>query len=65
MFKEICLHIQKEKGNDIVKIRSGHGKEFENSMFSEFCSAKRISHEFSVPITPRQNGVVERKNITL
>lgn len=33
--------------------------------FSEFCSAERINHEFSTPITPHQNGVIERKNRTL
>lgn len=31
----------------------------------EFCEAKGIIHEFSTPITPKQNGVVERKNRTL
>jgi hypothetical protein len=33
--------------------------------FSDFCSSEGISHEFSSPITPQQNGVVERKNRTL
>ena len=27
-----------------------------------FCSRTGISQEFSAPITPQQNGVVERKN---
>ena len=27
-----------------------------------FCTRSRISQEFSTPITPQQNGVVERKN---
>ena len=27
-----------------------------------FCTKSGISHEFSTPITPQQNGVVERKN---
>jgi hypothetical protein len=65
VFKELCLKMQREKGFGIVKIRSDHGKEFENSKFSEFCSSEGISHEFSAPITPQQNGVVERKNRTL
>ncbi|GAU28621.1 hypothetical protein TSUD_55650 [Trifolium subterraneum] len=55
----------RQKGFGIVKIRSDHGKEFENSKFSDFCSSEGISHEFSAPITPQQNGVVERKNRTL
>ena len=32
---------------------------------NEFCKFKGISHQFSTPGTPQQNGVVERKNITL
>lgn len=54
-----------EKGSEIVRIRSDHGKEFENSKFSEFYFSKGISHEFIAPITPQQNGVVECKNRTL
>ncbi|XP_062100928.1 uncharacterized protein LOC133806859 [Humulus lupulus] len=49
----------------IVRIRSDHGKEFENIFYNEFCKSKGISHEFSTPKTPQQNGVVERKNRTL
>lgn len=42
VFKELCLRIQKEKGCEIVKIRSDHGKEFKNYKF----------YEFFAPITP-------------
>ena len=64
-FKELCLRLQREKDSGIVRIRNDHGKEFENSRFSEFCADEGIGHEFSSPITPQQNGVVERKNRTL
>ena len=46
-------------------MRSDHGKEFENEAFESFCSKRGISHNFSCPRTPQQNGVVERKNCTL
>ena len=46
-------------------IRSDHGTEFENSLFKAFCEEHGISHNFSAPRTPQQNGVVERKNRTL
>jgi transposase InsO family protein len=45
-----------------VRIRSDHGREFENSKFEELCRSYGIKQEFSAPITPQQNGVVERKN---
>jgi hypothetical protein len=65
VFKDLCLKLQREKESQVIKIRSDHGKEFENSKFAEFCSSEGIHHEFSSPITPQQNGVVERKNRTL
>jgi hypothetical protein len=38
--------------------------EFKNSQIERFLE-EGIKHEFSSPYTPQQNGVVERKNITL
>ena len=49
----------------MIRIRSDHGNEFENSKFDEFCSSEGISHELSSPITPQQNEIVERKIRTL
>nr|GEY43002.1 retrovirus-related Pol polyprotein from transposon TNT 1-94 [Tanacetum cinerariifolium] len=39
--------------------------EFKNSDLNQFCGMKGIKREFSVPRTPQQNGIVERKNRTL
>ena len=50
---------------NVKRIRSDNGTEFKNSMMKEFCSEKGITHTFSAPRTPQQNGVVERKNRTL
>ena len=58
----LCKRLQNEKGVPIVKIRSDHGKEFENARFELFCKKNGIKREFSAPKTPQQNGVVERKN---
>ena len=58
----LCKRLQNEKGVSIVKIRSDHGKEFENARFDSFCKKNGIKKEFSNPRTPQQNGVVERKN---
>jgi hypothetical protein len=38
---------------------------FKNSQIEGFLEEEGIKHEFSSPYTPQQNGVVERKNITL
>ncbi|KAK4835283.1 hypothetical protein QYF36_007816 [Acer negundo] len=67
-FKMLCVKIQNEKTShikSIKKIKSDHGKEFENASFENFCNSLCISHDFSAPKTPQQNGVVERKNRVL
>jgi len=65
VFKELCTQLQREKGCGSVRIRSDHGTEFENAKFDEYCLDEGIRHKFSSPIIPQQNGVVERKNMTL
>jgi transposase InsO family protein len=49
----------------IKNTRSDNGTEFKNSQIEGFLEEEGIKHEFSSPYTPQQNGVVERKNITL
>jgi transposase InsO family protein len=44
--------IQNEQDCLIQRIRSDHGKEFQNSSFEEFCAQHGIQQEFSSPITP-------------
>nr|GFA97957.1 hypothetical protein [Tanacetum cinerariifolium] len=46
-------------------IRCDNGTEFKNSDLNQFCELKGIKREFSVPKTPQQNGITERKNRTL
>jgi len=65
VFSNFCTQIQSEKEMKISKVRSDHSGEFENEPFETFCEKHGIIHEFSSPRTPQQNGVVERKNITL
>ncbi|CAM8886394.1 unnamed protein product [Rhodiola kirilowii] len=64
-FVQLCTQLEREredKDEHIVKVRSDHGKEFENAALADFCSKRGITQQFSSPITPQQNGVVERKN---
>ncbi|GJV46731.1 retrovirus-related pol polyprotein from transposon TNT 1-94 [Tanacetum coccineum] len=46
-------------------IRTDNGTEFVNQVMSEFYEGVGIFHQKSVPRTPQQNGVVERRNRTL
>nr|GEY81486.1 putative ribonuclease H-like domain-containing protein [Tanacetum cinerariifolium] len=45
-------------------IRCDNETEFKNSDLTQFCGLKGIKREFSVPRTPQQNGIAERKNRT-
>ena len=49
----------------VREIRSDNGTEFKNTVLNDFCTDKGISRPYSAPMTPQQNGVVERKNRTL
>ncbi|GKA13374.1 retrovirus-related pol polyprotein from transposon TNT 1-94, partial [Tanacetum coccineum] len=51
--------------DSINKKRCDNGTEFKNHIINEFCAKKGIKREFSVARTPQQNGVAERKNMTL
>ena len=67
-FKGLCKRITNEKHSSnlcIVRVRTDNGTEFKNALFADFFLEHGISHEFSAPITPQQNGVVERKNRVL
>lgn len=46
-------------------MRSDNGTEFKNTNIGEFHDEYGIIHEFSAAYTPLQNGIVERKNMTL
>ena len=61
----LSTRLQNEKSLKIDRIQSDHGKEFENTYMESFCTRSGISQEFSTPITPQQNGVVERKNMVI
>ncbi|XP_022853916.1 uncharacterized protein LOC111375345, partial [Olea europaea var. sylvestris] len=62
LIKSLCKRLSNELNLKVSRMRSDHGKEFENFNLDSFCMDEGILHEFSSPITLQQNGVVERKN---
>ena len=58
----LCKKLQIEKDTVIARIRSDHGRKFENTKLATFCNEQGTHQEFSSPKTPQQNGIVERKN---
>jgi len=65
VFKRLAKMLENEKSSKIMSIRSDHGGEFQNERFKRFCEKHDIEHNFSAARTPQQNGVVERKNMSL
>ncbi|XP_070026120.1 uncharacterized protein [Nicotiana sylvestris] len=65
VFATFVKKIQVNMSHNVVSIRSDHGTEFDTAKFDEFCAENGISHNFSAPRTPQQNGVVEKKIVLL
>ncbi|XP_062029072.1 uncharacterized protein LOC133745095 [Rosa rugosa] len=67
-FKSVSqkMLIEKQSSNlCMIRVRSDNGTEFKNAAFTNYFNELGVSHEFSAPITPQQNGIVERKNRVL
>jgi transposase InsO family protein len=65
VLKKFLKRAQNEFDAKVKKIRSDNGIEFKNTQLEDFLNEEGIKHEFSVPYTPQQDGVAERKNRTL
>jgi transposase InsO family protein len=63
--KKFMRRAQNEFELKIKKVRSNNGTKFKNTGFEEFLGEEGIKHEFLIPYTPQQNGVVGRKNRTI
>ncbi|KAJ7957455.1 Retrovirus-related Pol polyprotein from transposon TNT 1-94 [Quillaja saponaria] len=65
VFKKFKALVEKESGHVIKSLRSDRGGEFTSNEFNIFCETQGIRHPLTVPMTPQQNGVAERKNRTI
>jgi transposase InsO family protein len=64
-FKEYKSFLEKQIGKHIRILRTDNGGEFESLHFEDFCKSARIKRQLTMPYNPQQNGVVERKNMTI
>jgi transposase InsO family protein len=62
IYKEM---VENEMDSKIKCLRSDNGGKFTSKEFMDYCSSHGIKRKFSVARTPQQNGVVERKNMTI
>jgi transposase InsO family protein len=59
--------VENQSGNrgHVKILRSDNGGEYTSNNFVKYCAEKGISHEFTSPYSPEQNGVAERLNRTI
>nr|GEY26162.1 hypothetical protein [Tanacetum cinerariifolium] len=65
ILKTFITGLENQLSLRVKVIRSDNGTEFKNYDLNQFYGLKGIKREFSVPRTPQQNGIAERKNRTL
>nr|GFB28037.1 putative ribonuclease H-like domain-containing protein [Tanacetum cinerariifolium] len=64
ILKTFITGLENQLSLTVKVIRSDNGTEFKNHDLNQFCGIKGIKREFSIPRTPQQNGIAERKNKT-
>nr|GEU77609.1 hypothetical protein [Tanacetum cinerariifolium] len=65
ILRNFITEIENLKDLKVKIIRCDNGGEFRNKEMNDFCSKKGIKREFRNARTPQQNGVAERRNMTL
>jgi len=65
VFWNFKAKVENQSGCKIQTLRSDNGKEYTSNQFKLLCDKAGIEHQLTVPYTPQQNGVSERKNRTI
>ena len=64
-FKSFKALVKNEENINIKSLRSDNGGELTSIEFNVFCETHGMKRQFSATKNPKQNGVVERKNMTV
>jgi transposase InsO family protein len=65
MFLAYKALVEKKYRHQLQMLTTDNGGEYVNNNFTSYCTAQAIQMQHIAPYTPKQNGVVERKNHTL
>lgn len=57
--------VENSSGHRVKTIRSDRGGEFLSNELVNLCEERGIERQLTVPYTPQQNGIVERRNRTV
>jgi hypothetical protein len=64
-FKEFKNLVEKQSECKLKNLRTDRGGEYVSHAFDYYCKENGIAHQLTMPQTPQQNGVSERKNRTI
>ncbi|CAI7805072.1 unnamed protein product [Closterium sp. NIES-53] len=61
--RTVCLQLRERFGQDlpVLRLHSGRGGEFSFDLLWDFCRGERILQSFTLPDSPQQNGIAERR----
>ena len=65
IFKEFKALVENLSEKKIKILRSDNGGEFTSNEFNDLCKEAGINRELTIPYNPQQNGVAERKIISI
>ncbi|GJY06874.1 retrovirus-related pol polyprotein from transposon TNT 1-94 [Tanacetum coccineum] len=65
VLKDFLTMIQRNLQALVISVRTDKGTKFLNKTLNSFFKEEGIEHQTSTPQTPKQNGIVERRNRTL
>ena len=65
LFKVFRAFVENQSGRKLKILISDNGGEYVKSEFIQYCKDVGIHMQHSIPYTPQQNGVAERKNGSL
>ncbi|MCO5610117.1 hypothetical protein L7F22_064352 [Adiantum nelumboides] len=65
IFQHYVAMVENETGCKVQTLRTDRGGEYMSGAFKDFLGKKGIKHQCTMPYTPQQNGVAERKNMSL
>ena len=64
-FKRYSILVENQLNTKIKSLRTDQGREYLFGLFKAYCDEKGIARQLTIPYTPQQNGVVEKRNKTL
>ena len=64
-FRKYINLVENQLDKRIKMLRTDRGHEYLSDEFKQLCDNKGISRQLTIPRTPQQNGVAERRNRTL